>query len=127
MTLTPEIKNYFDELNCGVNNLITSDDLLKRVENKENLYLLDIRKKEDFDEKHIPTAKHCPWSKVGELIENGTLTKDQPIIVICYSGQTAGQTVGILKALGYQACSLKGGMNIGWQNDNLPLEATCGA
>ncbi len=125
MKLTPEINKYFNDLKCGSNNLITSDDLLKRIENKDKMFLLDIRKKEDFDEKHIPTSIHCPWDEVGEFIEDDIFKKDEPIIVICYSGQTAGQTVGILRAMGYDACSLKGGINIGWKNDNLPLEASC--
>ncbi len=125
MKLTPEIDKFFSDLKCGTNNLITSDELLKKIKNKDKMFLLDIRKKEDFDEKHIPTSVHCPWSEVGEFIEDDIFKKDEPIIVICYSGQTAGQTVGILRAMGFDACSLKGGINIGWKNDFLPLEASC--
>ncbi len=127
MKLTQEISQYFEDLQCGKNNLIISDDLLELIDKKEKMFIIDIRAKEDFDEKHIPTSVHCPWGEIGEWIEDDVFTKDDHIVVVCYSGQTAGQTVGILRALGYSACSLKGGMNTGWQNDNLPLEASCGS
>ncbi len=126
MKLTAEVGKYFEDLSCGKNNLIISDDLLKMIENKEEIFILDIRAKEDYDKKHIPTSIHCPWSKVGEFIEDDVFKKEDQIVVVCYSGQTAGQTVGILRSLGYKACSLKGGINTGWQNDNLPIEASCG-
>lgn len=125
MKLTPEISSYFKELKCGNNNLIIAEDLLQMIKSKKPLFVLDIRRKEDYDSNHIPTAFHCPWSEVGEFIEDDIFKKDEKIVVVCYSGQTAGQTVGILKALGYDACSLKGGMVTGWRSDNLPLEAKC--
>lgn len=123
--LTKEIKKYFDDLKCGSNNLITLDDLLKKIEAKENMFMLDIRKKEDYDAGHIKGSFHAEWSEVGEFIEEDVFGKDEQIIVICYSGQTAGQTVGILRAMGYNACSLKGGMVTGSENDNLNIEASC--
>lgn len=125
MKLTPEVTDYFNALKCGSNNLVTSEELFKMIEEKKEMFILDIRKKEDFDEQHIPTSIHCPWGEVGEFIEDDVFKKDEQIIVVCYSGQTAGQTVGILRALGFKACSLKGGINLGWKNDELPLEASC--
>ncbi len=125
MKLTSDVAKYFEELKCGSNNLIAGSDLMKKIENKEDVFVLDIRSEADYNENHVPTAVHCPWSKVGEMIESDKLSKDQHIVVACYTGQTAGQTVGILKALGYNACSLKGGMNNGWKKDGLPLEPKC--
>ncbi len=125
MKLTPEAKNFFEELKNGGNNLIAGSDLMQKIDNKEDVLVLDIRSEADYNENHVPTAVHCPWSKVGEMIESDKLSKDQHIVVACYTGQTAGQTVGVLKSLGYKACSLKGGMNNGWKKDGLPLEAKC--
>ena len=42
------------------------------------------------------------------------LPTDGIVIVHCYSGQTASQTVAILRLLGYDAYNLSGGMNNGW-------------
>lgn len=123
--LTQQVEKYFKELQCGFNNLITAEELLKRKETGEALFLLDIRKEEDYSKGHLEGAFHAEWSEVGAFIEEDVFRKDERIIVICYSGQTAGQVVGILKSLGYDACALKGGMVTGSENDNLQIEASC--
>jgi rhodanese-related sulfurtransferase len=124
-TLPEGVKHYFDDLKKGCNNLIDCKDLYKLIGAKEDLFILDIRRKEDFEKEHIEGAIHAEWEEVGELIENDILPKDKKIIVVCYSGQTAGQIVGILKILGYNVCSLKGGMMNGWLKDSLPIKSGC--
>lgn len=123
--LTMEIEKYFEEIKCGLNNLITLEDLFMKLKSKEKIFILDIRKEEDYKEGHIGGAFHADWKEVGGLIEDDVLSKADKVIVICYTGQSAGQVVGILKSLGFDACSLKGGMVNGSDNDNLPLEANC--
>ncbi|HKL11707.1 MAG TPA: rhodanese-like domain-containing protein [Clostridia bacterium] len=123
--LNAEIKKYFKDIENGINNLITDQDLYEKIDNKEDLFLLDIRKKEDFEENHLKGAFHSAWDEVGECIKKDVFTKDDKVIVICYSGQTAGQTVGILRSMGYNACALKGGMVTGSENDNLYIESKC--
>lgn len=118
-------KRYFEDLKNGCNNLIDCQSLYKCIGAKEDLFILDIRKKEDFAENFVEGSVHCEWSQVFEFIEEDILPKDKKIIVICYTGQTAGQTVGVLKLLGYDACSLKGGMVNGWMKDDMPIESTC--
>ena len=55
------------------------------------------------------------------------LPKDETFVVHCYSGQTAGQAVAILRLLGYDAVSLKSGMGTpatggsGWANEGFPV------
>jgi rhodanese-related sulfurtransferase len=55
------------------------------------------------------------------------LPMDKKVVVYCYSGQTAGQTVAALRLLGYDAVSLKGGMGVGsndplgWSNKGYPV------
>ena len=41
------------------------------------------------------------------------LPKDKPVYVYCYSGQTAGQTIALLRLLGIDAYSVKSGYSIG--------------
>ena len=123
--LPKAIEKYFEDCQKGKNNLITSEalgELLKQGPN--DLFLLDIRKKEDFEKGHIPGAFNTFWYEVGEIID--VLPKDKKIVVACYSGQSAGQVVSLLKVLGYDAYSLAGGMVNGWSKSNLPLEEGCG-
>jgi rhodanese-related sulfurtransferase len=50
--------------------------------------------------------------------------------VYCYTGQTAGQVVGALRLLGFDAVSLKGGMGMpanepmGWMSQGYPTVAS---
>lgn len=126
MTITLQAtKEFFDDLEAGQNNLMSCENLFKCIGAKEDLFILDIRKKEDFDENFIEGSVHCEWDKVFELIEDDILPKDKKIIVVCYTGQTAGQTVGILRLLGYDVCSLAGGMVNGWNKNDMPIEFTC--
>ena len=39
---------------------------------------------------------------------------DKPVIVYCYTGQTASQTVAVLRMLGYEAYNMSQGMINGW-------------
>jgi rhodanese-related sulfurtransferase len=112
--------DYFDAV-ASSNNIIPGPELHEALEANPNaFYVLDIRSKEDYDQGHIVGSVHSPWSEVGNLL--GDLPSTRPIIVACYSGQTAGQTVGVLRMLGYDARSLQFGIREGWvKRENLPL------
>ena len=116
------VESYFEDLKNGCNNLITCEQLEEEMKKgEEDLYLLDIRKPEDFQEGHIEGAVNIPWAEVGEFLDD--IPKDCKVIPICYSGQTAGQLVGIMRILGFNACSLKGGMSC--NKAHLPIQAGC--
>lgn len=119
------IEKYFSELRRGCNNLIDSQQLKERIVAGEKLFLLDIRRKADYDKGHIEGSFHVEWPEVEDFIKEGIFTEDEKIIVICYTGQTAGQIVSILKVLGYDACSLMGGMMNGWLKGHMPIQAGC--
>ena len=95
----------------------------------ENAYFIDIRKSSDFDLGHIETATNMPYG-TGIIEYFGAIPTDKPVIVNCYSGQTSGQTVAILRLLGYDAYSLKYGMGTpvnapgGWKTNDYPLVST---
>jgi len=112
--------DYFAAVASG-NNIIPGPELHEALETNPNaFYVLDIRSKEDYDLGHIVGSVHSPWSEVGNLF--GDLPSTRPIVVACYSGQTAGQTVGVLRMLGYDARSLQFGIREGWvKRENLPL------
>ncbi len=115
----PNVRGYFRDLPTN-NNLIASHELSEIVDNdQEGYYILDIRREEDFREGHIQGANHIWWYDVGNTL--GKLPEDQSIVVVCYTGQSAGQIVGILKAMGYDAYSLLDGMDRGWEAEGYPL------
>ncbi len=114
-------KEVFADITAGNRGLIPSVDLNDALESNPNsFYVLDIRRAEDYEAGFIPGAIHSGWANVGNLLE--TLPTNRPVVVACYSGQTAGQTVGVLRMLGFDAKSLVSGVRDGWvQTENLPL------
>lgn len=113
-------QRYFDGLNSENRNLISPQDLDKLVKDSgESIYILDIRQAEDFAKGHIEGAHNVWWFDVGQHLDQ--LPKDKQIIVTCYTGQSAGQVIGVLRTVGFNAISLLGGMNNGWYQSDLPV------
>jgi rhodanese-related sulfurtransferase len=76
----------------------------------------DIRSAADFATNHIKNAKNVVLKDVITTTETLALAKDAKILVVCYSGQTAGQAVMALRLLGWKnAQVLKWGMS-GWNS-----------
>ncbi|QRN86823.1 rhodanese-like domain-containing protein [Clostridia bacterium] len=105
---------------------ISEDNLEAMINGEEDFYLLSIRSQSDYDAGHIEGAELLPW---GNDMAAGfaNLPKDKTIVVYCYSGQTAGQTVAALRLMGYDAVSLNGGFGVeanaphGWTNHDKPV------
>jgi len=111
---------YFNGLSSENTNLIKPEELYKIVQaGGDDFYILDIRKEEDFIAGHIEGANNIFWYDIGDRIAE--LPKDKRIFITCYSGQSGGQVLGVLKTLGYDIVSLAGGMNNGWIKSELPL------
>ncbi|HAQ17889.1 MAG TPA: hypothetical protein DCR40_01495 [Prolixibacteraceae bacterium] len=74
----------------------------------------DIRPTADFTANHIKNAKNVILKDVITTTETLGLAKDAKILVVCFTGQTAGQAVMALRLLGWKnAQVLKWGM-AGW-------------
>lgn len=137
LEIKPEIKTAIEDYFKGLaaikdtnfaNYKISEDDAKKLVDAKDDgIVVLSVRKAEDYAKGHIAGAINIPWGK-GMQEKFSTLPKDKKIIVYCYTGQTAGQTVAGLKMLGYDAVSLNAGMGTaanapaGWANKGFPVE-----
>jgi len=110
---------YFSELSAEDNNMISPADLHQRLQNGEDIFVLDIRREADYQAGHIETAQNIWWFDVGKELDR--LPRDKRLVVTCYSGQSAGQVIGVLSVMGYDASALTGGMNNGWIASSLPL------
>lgn len=99
-----------------------AEDMLKMaVDSDADVMVVSIRQPGAFAEGHIEGAVNIPWG-AGMEQYFGQLPQDKKLVVYCYTGQTAGQTVAGLRMLGYDAVSLNGGMGTpanepyGWSN-----------
>jgi rhodanese-related sulfurtransferase len=126
--LQEQIQKYIQNVDENWN-YITPKELHKRIKegNTEDLFLLDIRKPENYQEGHIPGSTNIFWLDLFKQENLDKLPKDKTIVVICYVGHTASQTLALLELLGYKAVVLKFGMGIspvaevpisGWTNMN---------
>lgn len=123
------ISDYFAALGSAEykNNKINSEDLNNKLQAEDSsIFVVSIRQAEDYAKGHIPTALNIPF--VAGMQESfGDLPKDKTIVIYCYSGQTAGQTVGALRVLGYDAISLHSGFGTpvtapsGWSNEGFEV------
>ena len=93
---------------CGeAKNTDSSDGSVNYMEAKEKIIndgaiLLDVRTKEEYNEKHIDGASLLPLDKIDiDSISQIVSEKDTPIIVYCRSGNRSKQAREKLIALGY--------------------------
>lgn len=74
-------------------------------------YIIDIRTNDDFKAGHIEGAVN---TALADVLTTATNANGKPIVVVCYTGQTAGHAVIALRLNGYtDARVLKFGMS-GW-------------
>lgn len=99
-------------------------------DNPANYYFLDLRGKDknkneiiDYDEGHIAGAVLTSFSTI---LADAEKAEEKTIVVICYTGQSAGHAVMALRLSGYDdAKVLKWGMS-GWNGDFDVWTKNCG-
>jgi len=91
------------------------------VPNSEDYFVINYWPHADYlNPGHIPGAIcYTPKSDLKSTTYLNTLPTDQTIVVYCYTGQTSAYVTAFLKALGYDAKSLKFGAN-GMIYDSMP-------
>jgi len=88
--------------------------------NKENAVVLDIRDKADFGKGHLAHSLNIPYASLASRMNELTIHKDKPIILVCKTGQTVSMAGKMLREQGYNAVRLSGGM-MEWNAQNLPV------
>ena len=84
----------------------------------EGLVVLDVRTPGEFAEAHIPGAVMIDFYSSTFRSDLGTLDKDAPIALYCRSGNRSGQTLDIMRELGFtDVRNLDGGIITWVEND----------
>jgi rhodanese-related sulfurtransferase len=77
-------------------------------------YIIDIRSAEAYAANHIEGAKNVPFSNI---LQEGAAAGSKPVLVVCYTGQTACYATALLRLYGFpNTQALKWGMS-GWNPD----------
>jgi len=70
--------------------------------------LLDVREAEEWNAGHAPQATHLPLSRLADAARK--LRSGRRIVVVCRSGNRSHTATARLRAMGYDAVNLAGGM-----------------
>lgn len=103
----------------GGGSALSAADAKARMDNKEALFILDVRQPEEFRSGHISGARLIPLNELPQRMDE--LPKDTDILCVCRSGSRSSAAVGQLNRSGYKALNLRGGM-MGWQSAGLPVK-----
>jgi len=99
---------------------INADQLKQKIDNQEDITILDIREKEDYDKTHIKNAIHIPFEEVANRIKE--LPRNKELIIYDETGNRSKLIVESLTKKGFtQAINLINGYP-DWQNKNYPIE-----
>ena len=89
--------------------------------NRDNALVVDLRPIADFDKGHIPGSKNVQMSQFDPENKKLSAAKSLPVVLVCKTGQSAGDAAKRLKKAGFeQVYVLDGGIG-GWQQADLPL------
>lgn len=82
---------------------LSQQDWAKRLEEKSNAVVLDVRTDDEWNDGHIPGALHIDIYKGQGFIEEiEKLDKEKPYFVYCKAGGRSAQACGLMQQLGFQ-------------------------
>ncbi len=79
-----------------------------RVLVRDGAALLDVRESAEWNAGHAPQATHLPLSRIAEA--GRKLNQGRRVVVVCRSGNRSRSATKRLRAMGYDAVNLSGGM-----------------
>lgn len=92
---------------------ITPEEAKARMDSGEEVLILDVRTKEEYDAGHIPSAILLPNEEIGIEAPELLPDKDAQILIYCRSGRRSAEAAYKLVALGYTGVYDFGGI-IDW-------------
>ncbi|GEM_PF-477887 len=72
---------------------------------------LDVRTAAEYASWHVPGSLHLPFDRISKehpMVQEGTLPKDQTLLVYCRSGRRSGIAKQSLESLGYTVVNVGG-------------------
>lgn len=85
---------------------------------QDGTFVLDVRTPEEWNEFHAPNTTLIPLDELVSRVNE--LPKDQPIVVVCRSGNRSQTGRDILVNAGFNATSMNGGLNE-WRASGHPV------
>lgn len=90
--------------------------------NHKQAIVLDVREDSEYQSGHVLNARHIPLGKLSQRVGELEKYREQPIVVVCRSGNRSCAASALLGKQGFsQIYNLNGGVTA-WRKANLPLE-----
>ena len=97
-------------------------DLVEKLQNGEEVVLLDVRTEEEYAENRLAGAILVPLQKLSvETLNDAGISKDKEVYIYCRSGSRSKQAYDLMTALGYTDIKSVAGGIVHWQEDNYPF------
>ncbi len=89
--------------------------------NRDNALVVDLRAIADFEKGHIPGSKNVLMSQFDPENKRLASAKGLPVVLVCKTGQSAGEAARRLKKAGFERVFVLDGGIGGWIHADLPL------
>lgn len=97
--------------------------LLQQRQSDPNFIILDVRTPQEFMAGHIPGARNLDFYAPDFQTRLAQLPKDKVYFIYCNSGNRSGQTLTLMRRLGFQEVyELRGGIQA-WFRGGYPIVA----
>jgi len=101
--------------------VITSAELVERLEGEDVPVILDVRSPEEYAEGHIPGAINVPYDQIAANLDSLESFQTAEIVVYCRTGRRAGVAENVLREAGFtRVLDLEGHMT-SWNEAELPV------
>ena len=97
---------------CGEKNYghLTHEEAQRLIAADQNVIVLDVRKPDEYEKKHIPNAVLLPIEELRAGNFSALPDKNQTIIIYCWTGRRAEDAAAILIEAGYTKVYEMGGL-----------------
>lgn len=99
---------------------ISATELSNWLNQGKNVQLIDTRTLAEYQQGSLPGAVHAPLTGMPRSVAQLDFEPKAPVIALCLSGHRSMPAVRWLRAKGYQAFSLQGGI-LNWKSTGYPL------
>jgi adenylyltransferase/sulfurtransferase len=95
---------------------ITATELKQRLDNGEDIQIIDVREQNEYDFARIPNSKLIPLAQV--INRMNEIDPDRETVVHCKGGGRSARAIEALRRAGFEGklLNLKGGI-LGWSNE----------
>lgn len=100
---------------------ISPDELHRWLEEDRPVQVVDARTELEYTQGTIGQARHAAVTEMPGVMEQLELDPNRPVVMLCLSGHRSRPGTRWLRARGYEAYSLQGGV-FAWRRAGYPVQ-----